>query len=196
MTKSNRRATVHRPALMDSIFIKEYDDSGLVVGEHLFVGLFTSVAYNTSARDIPYLRNKVVRVLARARFDPRSHDGKALVHILENFPRDELFQISDDELFEIAIGMLHLQERQRTALFVRRDPFERFITGLVYMPARPLRHRSAPAHPGDPGEGVRRQPARPSIPNWPKARWRGFSSSSKRSRAPSRTMTSARSRSG
>ena len=64
VTKSNRRATVHRPALMDSIFIKEYDDNGLVVGEHLFVGLFTSVAYNTSARDIPYLRNKVVRVLS------------------------------------------------------------------------------------------------------------------------------------
>ena len=106
----------------------------MVVGEHLFVGLFTSVAYNTSARDIPYLRNKVVRVLSRARFDPRSHDGKALVHILENFPRDELFQMSDDELFDIAIGVLHLQERQRTALFVRRDPFERFITGLVYIP--------------------------------------------------------------
>jgi glutamate dehydrogenase len=134
VTKSNRRATVHRPALMDSIFIKEYDDDGAVVGEHLFVGLFTSVAYNTSARDIPYLRNKVVRVLQRARFDPRSHDGKALVHILENFPRDELFQVSDDELFEIAIGVLHLQERQRTALFVRRDPFERFVTGLVYIP--------------------------------------------------------------
>src|SRR4051794_16724584 len=134
VTKSNRRSTVHRPALMDSIFIKEYDDSGLVVGEHLFVGLFTSAAYSASVRDIPFLRNKVIRALARARFDPRSHDGKALVHILENYPRDELFQVSDDELFEIAIGVLHLQERQRTALFVRRDPFERFITCLVYIP--------------------------------------------------------------
>lgn len=73
-------------------------------------------------------------MLERAGFDPRSHDGKALTHILENFPRDELFQITDDELFEIAIGVLHLQERQRTALFVRRDPFERFMTCLVYVP--------------------------------------------------------------
>ncbi|EWY40487.1 NAD-glutamate dehydrogenase [Skermanella stibiiresistens SB22] len=134
VTKSNRRSTVHRPTLMDSVFIKAYDEAGQVVGEHLFVGLFTSVAYSTSVREIPYLRNKAARVLERARFEPRSHDGKALTHILENFPRDELFQITDDELFEIAIGVLHLQERQRTALFVRRDPFERFITCLVYVP--------------------------------------------------------------
>ncbi|UEM21104.1 NAD-glutamate dehydrogenase [Skermanella mucosa] len=134
VTKSNRRATVHRPALMDSIFIKAYGDDGKVVGEHLFVGLFTSAAYSASARDIPFLRNKVARVLERAGFDPRSHDGKALTHILENFPRDELFQITDNELYEIAIGVLHLQERQRTALFIRRDPFERFMTCLVYVP--------------------------------------------------------------
>jgi len=134
VTKSNRRSTVHRPTLMDSIFIKAFDETGTVIGEHLFVGLFTSAAYSTSARDIPFLRHKVGRILARAKFDPRSHDGKALLHILENFPRDELFQITDDELFEMSLGVLHLQERQRTALFVRRDPFERFVTCMVYIP--------------------------------------------------------------
>ncbi len=74
------------------------------------------------------------RIVARAGFPPNSHDGKALLHILETFPRDELFQISEDELFDIALGILNLQERQRIALFVRSDPFERFVSCLVYVP--------------------------------------------------------------
>ncbi|MFZ5791330.1 MAG: NAD-glutamate dehydrogenase [Pseudomonadota bacterium] len=132
--KSNKRATVHRPVHMDTIGIKRFDADGNPTGEQLFIGLFTSAAYNKSPREIPLLRRKVERCIARAGFDPASHDGKALLHILETYPRDELFQISDDELFETALGILHLQERQRTALFLRRDPFERFVSCLIYVP--------------------------------------------------------------
>ena len=73
-------------------------------------------------------------IVARAGLSPTGHDGKALLHILDTFPRDELFQGSEDELFETAIGILNLQERQRIALFVRRDPLERFVSCLVYVP--------------------------------------------------------------
>jgi glutamate dehydrogenase len=134
VVKTNRLATVHRPVHMDSIAVKKFDAAGKVIGERRFVGLFTSVAYNQSPTSIPLLRLKVARILARAGFPPASHDGKALVNILETFPRDELFQINDDELFEMTLGILHLQERQRTALFVRRDAFERHISCLVYVP--------------------------------------------------------------
>ncbi len=134
VTKANRRATVHRPVQMDTVGIKRFDAKGQVVGERLFVGLFTSSAYNRSPRDIPLLRRKVEDCIGRAGFDPASHDGKALIHILDSFPRDELFQMSPDELFETALGILHLQERQRIALFTRRDPFERFVSCLVYLP--------------------------------------------------------------
>ena len=134
ITKSNRRATVHRPAHMDAIVIKTFDAAGRVDGERLFLGLFTSLAYGRSARSIPMLRRKVEQVLARSGFTPSSHDGKAMQHILDTFPRDELFQASDDELFDIAIGILNLQERQRIALFLRRDPFERFVSAFVYVP--------------------------------------------------------------
>ena len=134
VTKANRKATVHRPVQMDTVGVKRFDAEGKVIGEHLFVGLFTSSAYSRSPREIPILRRKVEACIERAGFDPASHDGKALLHILEGFPRDELFQMSPDELFETALGILHLQERQRIALFVRRDPFERFISCLVYLP--------------------------------------------------------------
>ena len=134
VTKTNYPATVHRAVHMDSVVLKRFDENGTVIGERLFAGLFTSTAYNRSARDIPFLRRKVERTLQRAGFAPRSHDGKALTNILETFPRDELFQISDDDLYKISLGILHLQERQRTALFTRIDPFERFVSCLVYVP--------------------------------------------------------------
>ena len=54
-----------------------------------------------------------------------------------------MFQITGDELYRIALGILQLQERQRVALFPRRDPFERFVSCLVYRAARPLQHRHA-----------------------------------------------------
>ena len=134
VTKSNRRATVHRPVHMDTVAVKWFDEKGNVAGEQLFVGLFTSVAYSRNPSDIPLLASKVDRIIQRSGLRPESHDGKALQHILETFPRDELFQASDDELYRIVMGILHLQERQKVALFLRRDPFERFVSALVYVP--------------------------------------------------------------
>jgi len=134
VTKANRRATVHRRVHMDTIAVKRFDKAGSVLGEQLFVGLFTSGAYSRSPRDIPLLARKVDRVMARSGLRPDSHDGKTLLHVLETFPRDELFQAGDDDLHRICMGILHLQERQRVALFLRRDPFERFVSALIYIP--------------------------------------------------------------
>jgi glutamate dehydrogenase len=134
ISKSNRRSTVHRSAQLDTIGIKTFDANGEVAGQKLIVGLFTSSSYNHPPRSIPVLRRKVQRCLERSGFAPDSHDGKALQHILDTYPRDELFQIDERELFQIALGILHLQERQRIALFVRQDPFERFVSALVYVP--------------------------------------------------------------
>ena len=134
ISKSTQRATVHRASYMDAIGVKIFDDNGEVLGERLFLGLFTSLAYSRSPRAIPILRLKVQRTMTRAGFSPTSHDGKALQHILDTFPRDELLQIGEDDLFETALGILNLQERQRIALFLRRDPLERFVSCLVYVP--------------------------------------------------------------
>jgi len=134
VTKANRDSTVHRSVALDVVLIKRFDAAGRIVGERLLVGLFTASAYNASPRDIPILRRKVADVAARAGFDPQGHDGKALLNILETYPRDELFQIQPGELFDTALGILHLQERQRLALFVRKDSFERFVSALVFVP--------------------------------------------------------------
>jgi len=134
LTKANARATVHRPGHVDYIGIKRFSADGKVIGEHRFLGLLTSTAYSARVIDIPLLRGKVAAVITRAGLAPDGHLGKALVQVLENYPRDELFQIAPDELYDTAIGILRLGERQRLRLFVRRDPFERFVTCLVYVP--------------------------------------------------------------
>ncbi len=95
--------------------------------------------------------------MTRAGFPPDSHDAKALLEILESYPRDSLFQIEADELFEMAMGILGLGERQRVRLFVRRDPLDRFVACLVVHSARPLQHREPRAGRPDPARGVRRQ---------------------------------------
>jgi len=134
VTKTNNRSLVHRPVHMDYIGLKRYSASGELLGEHRLVGLFTSLSYRRLAVEVPLLRRKIRQVLARAHFDPRSHDGKSLTHILETLPRDELFQMDVEELYETALGVLQLQERQRLALFVRNDLFERFVACTVYVP--------------------------------------------------------------
>lgn len=132
--KSNSRATIHRPGYMDYIGVKKYDSSGKVIGEHRILGLYTTSAFNTPPKDIPYLRLKVERLLERADLPAKSHRAKLLMDIVDFYPRDELFQMSDDDLFRIVTGILHMQERQRVRLFVREDAYRRFVTCLVYVP--------------------------------------------------------------
>lgn len=134
LTKSNSRSSVHRSGYLDYIGVKRYNTQGEVIGEHRFLGLFTSSAYNRTPSTIPLLRRKIARVLERANLRPNSHAGKALANILETYPRDELFQASTDELFDIALRILHLQERQRVRLLVRYDAYRRFVSCLVFAP--------------------------------------------------------------
>src|SRR6202522_1885421 len=134
VTKANFESTVHRSGYLDYIGVKHFDAKGRLIGEKRFIGLWTSAAYSSNPREIPVLRHKVAQVVAHFALAPDSHDGKALQHILESFPRDELFQASVTELNRIVTGILGLQERPRVRLILRRDPFHRFYSCLVFVP--------------------------------------------------------------
>jgi glutamate dehydrogenase len=142
ITKANSRSTVHRNAYLDYIGFKTFDSEGNVVGERRFLGLFSSAAYRTSVRELPVVRRKVASVLERSGLSPRSHSGKDLLEILETYPRDELFQITTDDLYQAATGVLRMAGRRQLRLFLRRDTFGRFISALVYLP----RDRFTTAH--------------------------------------------------
>ena len=134
ITKSTSRSTVHRPGFLDYIAVKRFDTQGQVFGEHRFLGLFTHTAYSANPAEIPLLRHKTANVIRRVNAPAGGHAEKQLVNILDSYPRDELFQISEDELTRTATGILHLGDRQRFRLFIRTDPFERFVTCLIYAP--------------------------------------------------------------
>src|SRR5260370_11171609 len=114
--------------------VKRSDREGRLVGEFRIVGLFPSTAYTRSTRSIPYLLRKVDAVLARAGFDPDGHSGKALVNVLENYPRDELFQLDEDTLYHFALAAPQLDQQPRLLAFPLREPFDRVVSALVYYP--------------------------------------------------------------
>lgn len=134
IAKTNTRSTVHRPAFTDYIGVKRRNAKGELIGERRFIGLYTSTAYNSSPRQIPFLRHKVDKVLEKLNFPADSHDGKEAVHILETLPRDDLFQATIDELYRFTLSIIQLKERKRIRLLVRRDAFYRYFSCLVYVP--------------------------------------------------------------
>jgi glutamate dehydrogenase len=134
LTKANARATVHRPSHLDYVGVKRFDASGAPVGERRFLGLYTESAYSGSCFAIPVVRRKVEAVVRRAGFPRASHGEKNLVAVLESYPRDELIQASEDELFNLAMGIMRIEERQQVRLFVRADAYRRFLSCLVYLP--------------------------------------------------------------
>jgi len=134
ITKANSKSTVHRGNYLDYIGIKSFGSHGEVTGEHRFLGLWTSTAYYSSPRDIPVLRQKVQRVVDSFALDPASHDAKALINVLETYPRDELFQASVPDLIRIVRGAVNLYERRTVRLLARRDPYHRYYSCLIYVP--------------------------------------------------------------
>ena len=115
-TYSSVRSRVHRSIHADYIVVKKLNKSGKPVGEIRLLGMFTSPVYTMKPALIPVLRNKVKRVIDRSGLLPSSHDGKALQQLLDIHPRDELFQSSDDELYNTPYRNLADQRAPQGAL--------------------------------------------------------------------------------
>ena len=135
LAKSSTRSTVYRPSYLDYVAVRRFSqETGEVTGEYRFLGLYTQAAYTESITRIPVLRRKLDRVLAIAGLPADSHDGKALIEILEGYPREELFEISAEQLAPIALAVLGLGERKQVRLFLRPDAYGRYVSCLVYLP--------------------------------------------------------------
>jgi len=134
LTKANSRSTVHRNAYLDYVGIKAYDENGEVCGERRFIGLYASTAYSEPPGNIPLLRYKISKIYERAHVNTIGHRGKALMHIINTYPRDELFNASVQDLARTTVGIMNLQDRRRVKFFLRRDKFRRFFSCLVFVP--------------------------------------------------------------
>ena len=134
ITKANIKSDVHRRAHMDYIGIKTYDDKGKISGEVRIVGLFTSTAYASAVSNVPIIRQKLDYVLDKTRVSRDSHTGKAITNIVDTFPRDELFQISNAQLVDFTSEIEKLDHSPRVKVLQRVDEFDRFVSLQVYLP--------------------------------------------------------------
>lgn len=134
ITKANSRSTVARNDYLDYIGVRRFDMSGRVIGEYVILGLFTRQAYSLPAIETPLVRERIAMVRRRLGYHPGSYSDKALLGALEDYPRLELLQASVNELAETFSGIMGLEERRKTRLFLRADRFNRFITAVVYLP--------------------------------------------------------------
>jgi len=134
LVKADARSTIHRPAYLDFIGVKCYDDAGGVAGARVFVGLYTAHVYHVAATELPLVRHKIAAVRQAMGFLPRSHRDKTLLNVLETYPRDELIEISLADLTRIARGIVAVYEREQVRVFLRDDAWGRYVSALVYMP--------------------------------------------------------------
>jgi glutamate dehydrogenase len=133
-SKSSTRCKVHRQVYPDYIVVKRFNEKGQLVGETRLLGLFTYPVYTLSPFDIPLVRAKVAQVMNGSGFDAAGHQGKNLRRVIENYPRDELFQSRTDDLLTSLLGVARINERRVVRLFFRFDPFGRFVTVVAYIP--------------------------------------------------------------
>ena len=134
LAKSNARSTVYRPGYLDYVAVRKLGADGQVDGEYRFLGLYTQAAYTESITRIPVLRRKLELMLEAAGLPADSHDGKELIEILEGYPREELFEISAEQLTPIALAVLRLGQRKQVRVFLRPDAYGRYMSCLVYLP--------------------------------------------------------------
>ncbi len=134
LTQASAQSTVVRPIHPYYVGVKTFDAAGEVSGEHRFLGMLTSAALHENALDIPVIRRRVLGVIQRAGFPLESHSGQRMLDVIQNYPRAELFSTDAETLYSTVTGVLSLAERRKLRLFLRRDPYQRFYSCLVYLP--------------------------------------------------------------
>ena len=132
--KSRYKSQIHRYTNAERIRIQKFDDNGKVVGEYRFIGLFASSVYYQNPKSIPIICKKIEQVTARSGYSKNSSNFKDLLSTLESYPRDELFQIEQDDLLRIATGIVAISGRSLVRMFVRYDKFSRFVSCLIFIP--------------------------------------------------------------
>lgn len=134
LTQASALSTVHRAVRPYYVGVQTFDAEGRVTGEHCFLGMFTTTALHENVLDIPVIERRVRETIHRAGFPLASYSGQRMLEEIQNYPRTELFSTDIDTLQETITGVLALAERRKLKPFLRRDPYGRFYSCLVYLP--------------------------------------------------------------
>lgn len=134
LCKAGRVSPLIRHEHADLIMIAERDEAGRLQGFDCIVGLFVPGLQAEAVNAIPWLRDRVSRVMQASAIDQSGHAGKGLLAGLRGLPRDMLLHNRTSRLTEIAQGIAALQQQPRTRVFSTADPLDRYWNCLVYLP--------------------------------------------------------------
>ncbi len=123
-----------RPEHPYYLAVRTIDPEGWPVGEHRFLGMLTVTALYESVLDIPVVARRVRGAIRRAGFPLESFSGQQMLEVISDLPREELFSASEQGLHDTAVGVLAIAAPGAVRLFLRPDPYRRFISALVYLP--------------------------------------------------------------
>ena len=132
--QSNILSTVHRHEYMICVGLRIFTQDNILIKEHRFYGFFASIISFQNANTIPLIRSKIKAIEKKAGFTKGGHSNKALVDILQRLSRDELFQFSEEELFEISMGILSLANNPKIKLFIIKDQSNSFVNCIIFVP--------------------------------------------------------------
>ncbi len=130
--KLSKASVIHREANIDYVAVKDINNNGEIERVIVFIGLFTSILYYQSATLIPLIREKLKNILDKSHFLPTSYPGKELISIVEALPRDELFQISADDLHPLLMEIYALLFSPELRLFIRKQADT--LSCLLFLP--------------------------------------------------------------
>jgi glutamate dehydrogenase len=134
LTEASAPSAVHRSVYPYYVGVKTFDQDGTVTGEHRFLGVFNTNALHEDVLDIPVVEHRVRKVIHRAGTPMDSYTGQKMLEVIQNWPRTELFSTSADSLYHTVTGVIALADRRRLRLFLRKDPYGRFYSCLVFVP--------------------------------------------------------------
>ena len=96
--------------------------------------MLTVAARHADVLAIPLVSRRVQEVVATADLPVDSWSGQRLLEVLQTYPRAELLCTDRASLEKTATGVLALGERRRVRLFLRRDPYGRYFSCMIYLP--------------------------------------------------------------
>jgi glutamate dehydrogenase len=134
ITKANSRSTVHRTSYLDYVSVRVTSDTGAVIGEYRFLGLYIGSAFSESVTAIPVLRVRYARMLQAMDVIAGSHSARDLSQFMESIPRDEFFSMQTDQLIDLGLSVVNLSEQQKVKSFFRLDEFGRYVSAYIFVP--------------------------------------------------------------
>ncbi len=134
LTQAGGPSAVHRSSRPYYVGVRVLGAGGALEAEHRFLGLLTTTARHENVLDIPVISRRVREAIHRAGFPLDSYSGERMLEVAQTYPRAELFSTDPDTLYEITTGVLGLTGRRKAKLFLRPDPYGRFVSALVYLP--------------------------------------------------------------